>query len=64
MLVSLPYGHAAGCILRVVIGFLRPNIQHETDGQEVKVRKAEPDLQAPEQEQRGRYFPAARARFF
>ena len=51
-------------IFHRVIVFLRPNIQYETDGEEVEIRQGQTDLQTPEEEKRCSYFPVARTRFF
>ena len=51
-------------ILFRVIAFLSPHVKNEPDSKEVEVSNTDPDLHAPEQEQRRRQFPFSRAPFF
>ena len=53
-----------GFILFAVIAFLRPDVQHHANGEEIEIPYGNPDLRAPEEKQRRGYFPAALDRTF
>ena len=47
-----------------VIAFFSPHVQNQSDGEKVEIGDADPDLHAPEHEQRRRQFPFGAAPFF
>ena len=50
-----------GC---VVVSLLRPDVQNQTDGEQVEIRDRNPDLHAPQQKQRRGQLTLGRSQFF
>lgn len=49
---------------RVVISLFGPDVEYETDGEQVEIRDRNPDLHAPQQKQRRGQLTLGRSQFF
>ena len=51
-------------VCRVVISLFGPDVEYETDGEQVEIRDRNPDLHAPQQKQRRGQLTLGRSQFF